>query len=572
MSMTKRILAFVLAALMVVTFMAGCGKDNSDQSGSQPINTGDNAATDNIGSDSNLPSDTTPPPTESAEPQTTPEPSTDATTPTFTVPSSDTSAKTDPPATDKTDKTDKDKFSVEDMSATMYATDSVNVRSGPGTDYDKIGGLKKNEAVTVTGRASTGWYRVIIDGKTGYVSNVYLTDTKPSDTPATGTQNPDDDVIIDDGPGGNGDDTVIIDDEVIANLSWVEENGWGYMATNIKDQRFLNVIDQVMTGIKNLQTEILVEPCIMADEAESFANLMLPILAIDCCYVKTITATVYAASGVLKSVKVQYYVNTKAEADKMVQELRNKTSKVISNLKSSMSDYEKIKYLNDWLVLNCTPDQSSIGGPGPGSWESNAYGSIVDGHPTCLGYAKGLLYLLHNAGYEVCFAEGIGVNAKHIWVKVKLDGNWYNIDPTWCDPISPTALDPNYIDYNYFLVDDNFMAATHKEIFDMTYFEEPAATATKYNWHRQNGLYASSYDEALKIIKDATKKAVEGGSSYEYVRIRFADKSLYDRFSDNFKKSAYNSEILADISSKYTCQDVLPLEGGWCRTYRLIKK
>ena len=69
-------------------------------------------------------------------------------------------------------------YTVEDMSATMYAQKPVNVRSGPSTDYDKIGGLSKNQEVTVTGKASTGWYRISYNGIDGFVAASYLGNEK----------------------------------------------------------------------------------------------------------------------------------------------------------------------------------------------------------------------------------------------------------------------------------------------------------------------------------------------------------------------------------------------------------
>lgn len=65
-------------------------------------------------------------------------------------------------------------YTVEPMEATMYAQRSVNVRIGPGTDYEKIGGLTTNQEVMVTGKASTGWYEISYNDGIGYVSNNYL--------------------------------------------------------------------------------------------------------------------------------------------------------------------------------------------------------------------------------------------------------------------------------------------------------------------------------------------------------------------------------------------------------------
>jgi len=69
-------------------------------------------------------------------------------------------------------------ITVEDYSATMYATKKANVRSNGSTDYDIIGTVKFNEEVTVTGKCSTGWYRIKYNGGDGFVSNKLLTDTK----------------------------------------------------------------------------------------------------------------------------------------------------------------------------------------------------------------------------------------------------------------------------------------------------------------------------------------------------------------------------------------------------------
>ena len=82
-------------------------------------------------------------------------------------------------------------FTVTELNATKYATQSVNVRSGPSTDYDKIGGLTTNQEVQVTGQANTGWWRIQYNGGEAYVSDKYLADEKvekpaASETPSNG--------------------------------------------------------------------------------------------------------------------------------------------------------------------------------------------------------------------------------------------------------------------------------------------------------------------------------------------------------------------------------------------------
>lgn len=56
---------------------------------------------------------------------------------------------------------------------TLYSNDTVNVRSGPGTDSDIIGGFGPGDAVMVIGETSN-WYQVSVNGQTGYVRKDFL--------------------------------------------------------------------------------------------------------------------------------------------------------------------------------------------------------------------------------------------------------------------------------------------------------------------------------------------------------------------------------------------------------------
>lgn len=81
--------------------------------------------------------------------------------------------------TNTTDQSDSFKNDITAMSGTKYSKGDVNVRTGPGTTYDKIGGLTLNQVVTITGKSeSTGWYEIEFNGGKGYVSSSYLSDNK----------------------------------------------------------------------------------------------------------------------------------------------------------------------------------------------------------------------------------------------------------------------------------------------------------------------------------------------------------------------------------------------------------
>lgn len=90
------------------------------------------------------------------------------------------------------DKTEDDlvQSDIVTLDKTMYAKGSVNTRSGPSTDYEKLGGLTTNQEVHVTGQSKeTGWYEIEINGSKQYVSDKYLSDTKMQVTKPSTTNN-----------------------------------------------------------------------------------------------------------------------------------------------------------------------------------------------------------------------------------------------------------------------------------------------------------------------------------------------------------------------------------------------
>lgn len=87
-------------------------------------------------------------------------------------------------------------YTYTDISATKYVKKSVNVRSLPCTDGEKLGSLEMNDKVKVTGQCNeTNWYRIEFDGTVAYVSNNYLVNEKvvvavtPVPTPVESSDN-----------------------------------------------------------------------------------------------------------------------------------------------------------------------------------------------------------------------------------------------------------------------------------------------------------------------------------------------------------------------------------------------
>lgn len=88
-------------------------------------------------------------------------------------------------------------FGIREMNGTYYViTDELNVRNGCSTDSALIGVLGYGDAVDVTGMVTKngedyGWYRILYDGNSAYVSSAFLSSSKPSgEAPAASTPAP----------------------------------------------------------------------------------------------------------------------------------------------------------------------------------------------------------------------------------------------------------------------------------------------------------------------------------------------------------------------------------------------
>lgn len=161
MSVFKRL----LAVLLCLTMICGCAQrtEENDLPESRSV-TVETFAT--LAPESTTTSETI------AEPDITTTPTT-ATDPETTT---ERSYKTAAPTTSKEETTASSTESYQIIEATgiMEATSSVNVRELPDADSNRVGHLDKGETVTITGRVSNGWVRILYNGAECFVNGSYL--------------------------------------------------------------------------------------------------------------------------------------------------------------------------------------------------------------------------------------------------------------------------------------------------------------------------------------------------------------------------------------------------------------
>ena len=58
--------------------------------------------------------------------------------------------------------------------ATVTGGSTINVRTGPGTDYSRVARVNQGKRVTLLAKADGGWFKVSFDGTTGYILGDYI--------------------------------------------------------------------------------------------------------------------------------------------------------------------------------------------------------------------------------------------------------------------------------------------------------------------------------------------------------------------------------------------------------------
>lgn len=205
----------------------------------------------------------------------------------------------------------------------------------------------------------------------------------------------------------------------------------------------------------------------------------------------------------------------------------------IHQISSEASDYQKIKYVYEYLIN--TTDYNSA------SPDNQNIQSALLGHSSvCAGYSRAFQYILHRMGMFCTYVTGKTADGgDHGWNIVRIDGVYYHVDVTWGDPVfvSQTgeagALGMNY---NYLCCTDNEIYRTHIPEVSVPL---PECSDDSYNYYKRNGMYYESFDYSTvynalmnSVWSDESCIVMKFGSSEAY------HSAQYELFQNNMLNDA----------------------------------
>jgi uncharacterized protein YraI len=414
-----------------------------------------------------------------------------------------------------------DGMAVTETDDFVWTTGSVNMRKGPGTDYDKLGTLSVNTKVHRTGICENGWIRIEHKELTAYISGKYYTTTEPEVTKAPGTTltptpkakttsaakatsvptstpvakntataTPSPSPAVNDDPG-----TILaLMNSVGSNVDTRSAADFYYETEKTATSAFLKYAS-TSTTFSILYKD---KSCMHTPEYFLATYPELYRVEVDYNLSTRYSNAIYVVFNVTMKEGGQYAYAIRTGDTSNLTEEELYALKSVKKLSDSMklydlSEIELILKVHDYLINNTKYDTDY------NKVSHTPYGLLTNKTAVCDGYAETfMIFMLLN---EIDCQTVTGYASEdHAWNQVCVDNKWYNIDITWDDPITKDSKTGKVVDtlrYTYFMINDEVLGQTHTS----TCGYEKKCTSDKYHLYTYRQYFCESDDDVKQQIE-----------------------------------------------------------------------
>lgn len=298
--------------------------------------------------------------------------------------------------------------------------------------------------------------------------------------------------------------------------------------------------------------------CVMVDHPEIF-------------YVTGYSISKFLLGDEIKKITFKgTYTMDKAAADSKRKLVDEYVKKCIEGIDSAWDDYDKIKYVYEYLIKN---NEYNLDAPN----NQNILSVVENGETVCQGYAKMTQLLLNEIGIFATLVNGQALSGAasddgiiydnssysskfdldndgwgaHVWNIVKSNGNYYNVDTTWgdasflyTDDAAGSYVEGPDINYDYLLVPDTALFNNHSAT---PVVKMPSCSSMDDNYYVREGLYFTSVDGDK--LQSTFNRAYADGKTY--LTIKCSDSSVYDKMKDYFFDKEKIFDYLSGTSVRY---------------------
>lgn len=212
-------------------------------------------------------------------------------------------------------------------------------------------------------------------------------------------------------------------------------------------------------------------------------------------------------------------------------EIDLKVEEILSGVKDSWSDAEKVLYVHDAIAACAVYYNGSSTSAG-----RNIYELFVEGKAVCVGYAAGFKYIM-----DILDIPCICITSEtHIWNMVQINSNWYHVDVTWDDT---TFESSSSAAHNMLLLSEyaisvseppheqwDFAETADSSKYDDEFWQESYAVIKYYNggWYYMTteGLCRYDFSKKKGQLVSKVKNTWKANSRYKW-KISFGKVAVY---------------------------------------------
>lgn len=300
--------------------------------------------------------------------------------------------------------------------------------------------------------------------------------------------------------------------------------------------------------------------CVLDDHPELF-------------YVEGYSYTKYTRGN--KTVAIEFTGTYNQDEDTVYtrkQEIEAAVTEVLKGVGQLEEDYEKIKYVYEFLIENTDYNLESED-------NQNIYSVFVNRSSVCQGYAKAFQYLMYRLDVECALVQGkvTRTGEGHAWNLVRSAGAYYYVDATWGDISyeSNSESDPEEgdgqsvsdngqtdektlpgVSYDYLCVTTEQLTKTHQPAEPESL---PECKAQRDNYYVREKAFFTEYNEE-QLAELVDRKLAEGSNA---ISLRCSSeacyKEMYEALIDRQEMFTYlaGSEIQSFVYSSNDSQFTL---------------
>lgn len=290
-------------------------------------------------------------------------------------------------------------------------------------------------------------------------------------------------------------------------------DGLSYYCYHLLIDSERQVYDQFLAGIQSMNTSFSVETgdtetvdrvydAIVADHPELF-------------WLGGYTVVTYMWGDKRTTLTVEpEYLLSKEEKQIREKEICQVADSIVSEAVSMYNEpYGQVRYLYETIICNTRYDENAL--------ENQNIASVFLNHASvCMGYAKSFQYLAQKLGMECVTVSGEAAGETHAWNLIRMEGEYYYVDPTWGDLNYSQPEAHGEINYLYFGMSTKDLAINHTSSLEL-----PLCTSEQCNYYAREGILFDTFDP--EQIGTLIRRRREEGEAF--VTFRFRSQEAYDQ-------------------------------------------